>query len=511
METILSQTLSRVKESINYRRSPINSMPVEIFELIFRYAIRWRSGGLRSTGFEAPNHTQLMNDRWRIGQVCRRWRAVSTSIPALWTTVSESRSIQLFLHRSGDMPLDVLVEDRTPHGASLGSYAHRIRDLFIKVGDPISILPRYDLARLEGLTLVGRTYFPQFRRIVRDCVLPIVPPNLPSLRVLTLREVQWFPGVPYKCLTHLAINNSRMHTLGALLTVLKQCTSLERLVLVNVDYALLEDTPSNDVLLPSLRLFTLGITDRGLRFPQMILRYLILPPTITMRISGTAGVIEDLSKLDPFPVLPFTATSSELSIDSGISSITLFLSSPAPDTPSLRLHFYPKSYPQAISVLSALISFSSLERITYRTSHFPEHGDFVLSLLGEATRHDMPRLCALRLVDEHSLWPHAKAFARAARRTLSEHPRFVLQELDVWSPHAKFLALLDLPACGGGLERAAFHCTAPAGALDVEAEKKIAEQVAEQVPYLKLHGLDEPLPRLALPGIDGLEDDYGFY
>ena len=520
LETILLQTLSLVKESINHRRSPISRMPVEILGLVFRYAIGRRKRGIHRNGFEVSNHVQLMTNRWRIGLVCRRWRAVSTSILSLWTIIDESWSTPSFLHRSGDMPLDVLLhlKGRAPHGQSLGAYAYRIGDLFIDTaGGPLISLLSYDLPRLKSLTLMGEICCASERRAVRSRkTLRIVSPNL---KVLILREVQCLPSVPYNRLTHLSINDVRMRTPRMFLALLTPCTSLERLILYNVDFFKLESHLSNDVVvLQNLKLFTLGITDCDLQSTRMVLQNLIFPPTITMRISINANAARDLLMLDPFPTFPFTTTCSELSINSDDSHITLFLSSPAPNTPSLRLHFYLGFYPLAASMLSALIPFPSLERITYRTSHFPEHGDFVLSLLSGATGHDMPRLHALRLIDEYNDWPDPEfeVFPRAAHRILAEQPPFVLRELDVRSPHAKFLTLLDLPACGGTLERAAFHRTVfdpptPDRALDTEAGRKIAEQVAEQVPYLTLHGLDEPLPRLVLPGIDGLEDDYGFY
>ena len=47
-------------------------MPVDIFEIIFRYAVRRRNGGLHCRGFEPANHSARMIDSSRISLVCRR-------------------------------------------------------------------------------------------------------------------------------------------------------------------------------------------------------------------------------------------------------------------------------------------------------------------------------------------------------------------------------------------------------------------------------------------------------
>ncbi|KAL7283845.1 hypothetical protein ACG7TL_003285 [Trametes sanguinea] len=275
------------------------------------------------------------------------------------------------------MPLHVLA--RYPFGntseSTLIAQGDRIRDFFLELlkQDSARIpmeLPNDlpPLPNLECLVIATRCRPFEDGRPMVDLAhrVPVFPHPPLRLRTLILKNLCWFPAIPYDRLTHLYISQGTPIDFRSLLTLLGHCTSLENLVMVDVYLAAANQVPADyRIDLPSLRLLTLGINQSRMLM-RYLLRALVLPPTAILRVFGREA-LRALSGLDPFPAPPFTRSFDTLVIDSNFAGCTVQASGPSC---GLLLDFGKTYSPPAVKlaehVLLSLIPFSSIKRLTLR-------------------------------------------------------------------------------------------------------------------------------------------------
>ncbi|KAI0351560.1 hypothetical protein OH77DRAFT_1506502 [Trametes cingulata] len=396
LEHTLATTLSLVRSTINNHR-PVHKLPAEVLAIIFDYTLPSINGGFRHSGAKESDMREERRTRVTISHVCRRWRAVALETASFWTLVdaSQPRSWPLAcLERSGDMPLHVFL--RYPLDSltdlPLTSHGGRIRDLFLEFPrDRRALVPTElpafipAVPNLECLAIATRCQtFEEGRPMVDlDLSPPLFPEPPLRLRMLILKNLCWYPSIPYEQLTHLHISQGTPVDLHALLTLLRRCTALEKLVLADIYLANSRNIPDDDVAeLPRLRLLTLGINQSRLSM-RRLLRTLILPPTVTVRISGSEAA-RALGDLSPFPVLPFTATFDALSVDRSAEGLVIQAAGPS----SGLLLDFGKGYASMLvsvlqHVLPSLVPFDNIKRLNIRGDRW----DLALQLLS-----DMPSL-----------------------------------------------------------------------------------------------------------------------
>ncbi|KAI0326006.1 hypothetical protein GY45DRAFT_1230796, partial [Cubamyces sp. BRFM 1775] len=326
IEHKVADSLSFVRCSINNFR-PIHRLPTEVLGIVFRYALPTPDGGFRESGCQEPDIKAERRARTALTHVCRRWRAVALDMAALWTVIDASAgpSVHPYFERSGNMPLHVFARyplDNTTE-TPLASQGDRIQDLFLEFPrEHRSVVPTELPAflphspNLECLAIATRCRtFEDGRPIVdlaqRPRLFPYPPPRL---TMLILHNQSWFPAIPYDRLTHLHISQGTPIDIRSLLTLLGHCTSLEKAVFVDIYIANARQVPEDfRVELPRLRLLALAINFSRLSM-RYLLRGLVLPPTVTVRITGSEAV-RALAGLQPFPDLPFAASFDTLIVN----------------------------------------------------------------------------------------------------------------------------------------------------------------------------------------------------
>ncbi|PCH34882.1 hypothetical protein WOLCODRAFT_165880 [Wolfiporia cocos MD-104 SS10] len=293
--------------------SHINQLPVEIFaDIVLRVKSDkvFESKGLLSRCGECsdwlPNGssycrpcTEIRTGRrcnWiGITQVCRHWRALCLSIPQLWTTVNMNVAhprtwLQDLLERSGDAPLEVIADLRSPNSWNivfawelLEPHARRIRSfrlfhLKMKIRgdwyDEIQPLIHKAMPRLEVLDVAVNE---------NKCDL-LQPGLLPEVRSLYLTG-DFIPlrSITTRSLRHLELRGlSKEFHLSDIFKILGANAGLELLVLTSMDPSRDEYTKDFPrVSLPNLKTLFLGGAFTAI---AKMLAHLILPSAVRISI-----------------------------------------------------------------------------------------------------------------------------------------------------------------------------------------------------------------------------------
>ncbi|KAF9018083.1 hypothetical protein BDZ89DRAFT_1165383 [Hymenopellis radicata] len=267
---------------------PVQYLPPEILSYIF------------SLTFGKPFRIFESRMPWRLGQVCRHWRAVAWQSPGLWNSfVGGDSSRKAFngpileevLNRSGNSPLEVSLVDLMPRSASmLAQRASRLSELQLKCyfgtlyalkdAPEMSILTKLSLIALTAETVSGPVLFdivskaPRLTHVVLNVVL--VYDKLP--RVILL---------PWPQITHLEL------VLGSfnyqyIIDILSQCRNLVSFTdsyregshgRGPVTYTLRRQTPPSIYIFPRL-------TFLAIRSPLAILSYMQCPALQTFALQG---------------------------------------------------------------------------------------------------------------------------------------------------------------------------------------------------------------------------------
>ena len=462
IEHKVADSLSFVRCSINNFR-PIHRLPTEVLGIVFRYALPTPDGGFQESGCHDPDIKTERRARAALTHVCRRWRAVALDMAALWTVIDASAgpSVLPYFERSGNMPLHVFARyplDNTTE-TPLASQGSRIRDLFLEFPrEHRSIVPTELSAflphspNLECLAIATRCRtFEDGRPIVdlaqRPQLFPCPPPRL---TMLILQNQSWFPAVPYDRLTHLHISQGTPIDIRSLLTLLGHCTALEKAVFVDVYIANARQVPEDfRVELPRLKLLALAINFSRLSM-RYLLRGLVLPPTVVVRITGSEAV-RALAGLQPFPALPFAAGFDTLIVDHRSGCWNVQAAGP---TSGLLLGCGTSTVTyMTAEVLASLIPFANIKRLIVRSDRAVVTFG-VLSVMPSLSSlciidHDRPD--PLRADDDVQPW-HVGA---ALRKTMARFPD--LSELEVWSKRSPIDCANDIPNELVDLRRLTIH------------------------------------------------------
>ncbi|KAI0647633.1 hypothetical protein C8Q79DRAFT_1009701 [Trametes meyenii] len=472
IEHKVATSLSVVRCSINNRK-PVHQLPPELLAIIFLHALPSYNGGFRDSGFNTPEMRNEHLARLAIIQVCRRWRAVAHDMASFWTTIDASSGPWAleYLERAGGMPLHVALRyplDKTTE-VPLSAHSEQIRDLFLEVprqhcGLVPTELPAFvpDAPNLETLSIATRCKTFEDGRPMVDLaespqLFPRAPP--PRLRTLILKNQCWFPAAPYERLTHLHIAQGTPVDLAALLGLLGRCAALQQLVLVDVYLANARQVPDDRaVALPRLRTLTLGISQSRMSM-RFLLRLLVLPPTVILRIAGPEAV-RALGDLHPFPHFPFTTAFDRLYVERSAAGLVIEAAGPpsrpagASTGPALLLDFaasYAQSTKPVTALLPSLLPIAHIKRLTVRGSR--------CDLATEALP-PLPALeCATLIDDGPADGPPSAALNDALDAGKARFPH--LAALEVWSPRRLPRCLPRLPFVLPKLKKVTFCHVAP--------------------------------------------------
>ncbi|KAI0672635.1 hypothetical protein C8Q78DRAFT_668923 [Trametes maxima] len=514
IEHKVATSLSVVRCSINNRK-PVHQLPPELLAIIFLHALPSHNGGFRESGFNTPEMRNERFARLAIIQVCRRWRAVAHDMASFWTTVDASSgpwALECLEHAGSIMPLHVAFQyplDKTTE-VPLPAHSQQIRDLFLEVprqhcGLVPTELPAFvpDAPNLETLSIATRCKTFEDGRPTVDLAKPpqFFPHPPPRLRTLILKNQCWFPEVPYERLTHLHIAQGTPVDFSSLLGLLGRCTALQQLVLVDVYLANTRAVPDDRaVALPRLRTLTLGISQSRMSM-RFLLRLLLLPPTVVLRIAGPEAV-RALGNLHPFPHLPFTTAFDRLYVERSPAGLTIEAAGPpsasasAAAGPALLLDFgAPHTQPTqpVAALLPSLLPIANIKRLTVRGTRCD---------LAMAALPPLPALAHATLIEDSDPDASDSATPMALNDALNAGTeRFPhLAALEMWSLRRLPSCLPRLPFVLPKLKKVTFCHVAPGS---VEGPPPGAEFLRDSIPDVVFRTVSHArdMPPKGFPGV----------
>ncbi|KAH9928442.1 uncharacterized protein BXZ73DRAFT_78268 [Epithele typhae] len=278
-----------------------------------------------------------------LGAVCRRWRTTTLNTATLWSTINyrsdkgnqyEKLQEEILL-RSHHAPLDLHVTYDHPPMSRLVVHTPRIRDLTICC-DRMPVLELdVDFPQLENLTLYGLGYLLSRQEDKSVSIFSFAAS--PMLRKLTLKAFYFFPRIAYGSLTHLALEDMDLPSLGSVLHLISRyAPTLEGLVLRNLSGAVPAHPPAPTEKLPQIHLpraRRLAMGSLKARCDSIqFLKYLIPPASASLHLVGEAA-----TTLPPdLPALAWIGTCTTLAVALLESEVTLVLSG-APDNAAATL------------------------------------------------------------------------------------------------------------------------------------------------------------------------------
>ncbi|EIW79405.1 hypothetical protein CONPUDRAFT_167159 [Coniophora puteana RWD-64-598 SS2] len=325
--------LRRKECQLKTRRNALSRIcvvPPEILSLVFLYYVD------SASDHHIPFHTHKFWIR-AISHICRHWREVALSSPALWTRFADYHCLPFteeMLKRSGSSPLDVtLMIDTDGHTATSGHALaaprrvlediHRIRELDLSISISTAkctferlAAPTLLLTSLIVTNIKGR--YPPYTPV--QIPKSAIPNNFlgftPVLRKLKFYrcDIPW--DLPLlKGLTELGIahvSTDARPTYQQLLYVLRQMPALKRLSLVEVLPTSGTSAEESTVRLPELEQLFVGCSPTQC---AQLLRCLLFPGSTRVKLvcKGT-GRAEDYTSMVSmlrercFPPLDLNAT-----------------------------------------------------------------------------------------------------------------------------------------------------------------------------------------------------------
>ncbi|KAF9787331.1 hypothetical protein BJ322DRAFT_1019770 [Thelephora terrestris] len=317
IEDQLQSALLTVRSTKNVVISAINRLPQDVLLLIPTY-------------FDPEAPKSVLN----ASHVCRLWRSVFLSSPALWgimdSTEMSTSLMHLYLKRSGESPLDVTLETMTTTECiqqQLLDRSHRIRSLSFETtcsGQWNKFLQPFSVSALPALTdlwiladtSVDPTAFeptmfsraPNLRHFTFNILGPSIPigpratfPNLTTISVES-RDIDF----PLKLLDHLfdLLQSSlsltdidlKLHTPRVDPIVLHR-----RITLPSLQNLSLCCSPTLAIVLASITLPPAGVVSRieirGGAFPHDLMRSIV--QTLSTFIAGSDELIFSRSRVVP--------------------------------------------------------------------------------------------------------------------------------------------------------------------------------------------------------------------
>ncbi|TFY73937.1 hypothetical protein EWM64_g10075 [Hericium alpestre] len=209
--------------------------------------------------------------------VCRRWRHVALSAPALWTNVGAPQTgpwMNEMLARSKQVPFTLSAcVTSDPEGLHLSGNEHTGERSPFEYGTEVLASLTHPAPMLESLTLDDATGSTVLRRDIFAC-------DLPRLRRVAIRKcegIHW--DAPYlRNLTDLELGFERNVQTAELLALLKESPMLEILKIARRRLSTPRtDLPDEKVSLPSLKEFSLDCRADG-QCAELLAR-LVVPST----------------------------------------------------------------------------------------------------------------------------------------------------------------------------------------------------------------------------------------
>ena len=395
--------------------SPLRRLPPELLYQIFEF---FAPPPLYLNGPDKPSHWSGLP--WSVSQVCHRWRAITLSMPLLWTRIplltldmkytanpSFLEFYNSFLLRSAGQPIGVFVASHNPKAEKpvkwhpaikiLVSHSYRWQHLSVVSHSPHllralrPIKKRLPILRTLNLELDPEAYINMFQKA----------PKLSQVRLIGIAPERI--ALPWKQLVHY---KGRHDEMGATVP-LRSGTSLETLELQSYccdDFSEAQTLPI--VLRNLVELRLCGIISSELT--TFLLERLIVPAAEEIAIFG--NIIED-----PIPIIPLVTSMISRSTNACILQ-RLSLG---------ECNYHPGE-------LTALLRLTP--RLVFLDIRFPPIDDLVHLALIDSANPIVPLLHTLVIIDDQLDTYYTKAIVMLLARGRCEETTGPLIEFDVPEP-----------------------------------------------------------------------------
>ncbi|KAH9928445.1 uncharacterized protein BXZ73DRAFT_78271 [Epithele typhae] len=387
----------------------------------------------------------------------------------------------------------------------------RVRNLTIYCGWQVPVLELdVDFPQLESLTLYSFIYFSRSDEAAHEPVPIFSFAASPMLRKLTLKAFHFFPGIAYGSLTHLALEDMTLPSLGSVLRLISRCApTLEGLVLRELSVRARPPTPAEEppqIHLPRVRRLALG--SRSVTYDSIqFLKYLIPPASASLHLVGDVA-----TNLPPsLPALAWIGACTTLAVALADREVTLVLSgAPGPHAAAtLSLGWKedrddPRSAPRA--KLLAHVPWARLAAVALRADTL-DCSPFVLLDVVRSAAPERVRSLRVALAPSLSL-RHGREVGEVLSTVVGgpgkETPG--LDELEVWTEDVKNqLVPMELGRRARGVKKVVVHCPA----LKDETLRTWWDQTRRDLPQAEMRLLGgQAMEALHLPELDKAMDGF---
>ncbi|RPD71002.1 hypothetical protein L226DRAFT_212458 [Lentinus tigrinus ALCF2SS1-7] len=249
--------LADLRQQLN-NFAPVHRLPPELFSIIFTLAthiprrhqdVFRLQDDRRSRDYVQPRSNRIAI----IGQVCRRWRAITLDTPGLWTYINVApgcNQFKAYLKRSRSLPVSLSLNAGVPEVKdALSQLAPRLSRLDLT----ITLLPSEEITPsifcinaplIRCATLIDTHVFLPMPRLDHDPGPDVKWIELFGQRESTLEALAlalpttWLPSNTFTHLTHLLFSCHSVISMGpsVLLTLLANTPRLEFLHIINLWY-----------------------------------------------------------------------------------------------------------------------------------------------------------------------------------------------------------------------------------------------------------------------------------
>ncbi|KAJ7231271.1 hypothetical protein B0H12DRAFT_210543 [Mycena haematopus] len=272
---VLEAEKSRTQEQLNSYTYPVLTLPNEIMSEIFVHFL---------PSYPSPPPLAGLRSPTALTHICRRWRAIAITTPALWRAISwprhcdDERQLLQWLRRSQSLPLSFLMEtikDTLTDECLAALILHRERWEYVT----FAVASECDVFKMQGA-------MPLLRQLEIECWSDASPPpsairlhEVPRLRSVALWEISSSIDIlPWSQLTSLTL----IYHSNECFAILQHTVNLVHCHLV--PYGDLEVATASGIRLPSLE--SLVLTQlTGEDAPTDFFDTIIAPALRTLEVS----------------------------------------------------------------------------------------------------------------------------------------------------------------------------------------------------------------------------------